>query len=68
MLTALYFLLTFLKDDVAQFELVGRFLVALALIWAMYRTKEEQSRYFAAFWVEAMPLFWLVVILVIGRY
>tara|TARA_Y100001935_G_C17265478_1_gene488925 strand:- start:1 stop:822 length:822 start_codon:yes stop_codon:yes gene_type:complete len=67
-LTALYFLLTFLKDDVAQFELVGRFLVALALIWAMYRTKEEQSRYFAAFWVEAMPLFWLVVILVIGRY
>lgn len=67
-LTGLFFLLTYLKDDVAHTEITGKLLVSLALIYALYRMKEEQSRYFAAFWVEAIPLLWLGALLAMELY
>ena len=67
-LTGLYFLLAFIKDDVTQAEIFQRLLVALALVWAVHQTKEKRSRYFASFWVEAIPLFWLVAVMVMGKH
>ncbi|MGY5351197.1 hypothetical protein ACXGQW_01275 [Wenyingzhuangia sp. IMCC45533] len=35
-------------------------LVSIALVFLIVRTKASQSKYFAAFWVEGIPILWLV--------
>lgn len=62
-LLALVFLLGFLKDRMDAASLVGLGLfcaVCAALVW---RAKESQSFYYAAFWVEGAPVLWLILLL-----
>lgn len=58
----LFFCLTFLKDSLSYHEAVGSGLLFLVLVLLLYITGRNQSRYFASFWVEAMPIFWWGVV------
>jgi len=57
-LSVIFFLLTFLKDELHQLEIVLRLILSVALIFALGSKKRLQSRYFVMFWVEAIPVFW----------
>jgi len=57
-LSVIFFLLTFLKDELHQPEIVLRLILSVALIFALGSNKRLQSRYFVMFWVEAIPVFW----------
>ncbi|HKL90284.1 MAG TPA: hypothetical protein VJ880_03785 [Allomuricauda sp.] len=57
-LSVIFFLLTFLKDELHQLEIVLRLFLSVALIFALGSKKRLQSRYFVMFWVEAIPVFW----------
>jgi len=57
----MFFLLTFLKKEVDVMEVVGKGIFFLVLAMLLLLTKREQSRYFASFWVEALPIFWWIV-------
>ncbi len=57
------FLLTFIKDRVSQMELIGKSLLCLVLGMALLYTNTKQSRYFASFWVEGIPIFWYGILL-----
>ena len=57
-LSVIFFLLTFLKDELHQLEIVLRLFLSVALIFALGSNKRLQSRYFVMFWVEAIPVFW----------
>jgi len=57
-LSVIFFLLTFLKDELHQLEIVLRLFLSVALIFALGFKKRLQSRYFVMFWVEAIPVFW----------
>ncbi|MAU16526.1 MAG: hypothetical protein CMH46_13420 [Muricauda sp.] len=57
-LTLVFFLLTFLKDQLHQFEVVLRLILAIVLILVLILGKRMQSKYFVMFWVEAIPIFW----------
>ena len=59
--TVIFFFLTFLKDDVTILETVGKGTLFLILGMLMFVTKRNQKKYFASFWVEAIPIFWLGV-------
>jgi len=65
-LVALFFLLTFLKDEFSWIEVGSRFLVGTLLIYALNKTTEAQSKYFSSFWVEGIPIFWWALLLVLG--
>jgi hypothetical protein len=67
-LCVIFFLLTFLKDQLSSIELVSKGILFLALGILMYRTNRKQSQYYASFWVEAIPIFWFVLIVFLGRY
>lgn len=54
----LFFLMTFLKDEIHKWELVLRFLLSVVLILMLLDGKRIRDRYFASFWVEAIPIFW----------
>ncbi|MCX2720721.1 hypothetical protein [Lentiprolixibacter aurantiacus] len=64
-LAIVYFLLTFLKDDLHPQELMNQAVLLLLLILILVSTSRRQSEYYAAFWVEAVPVIWLGVIWVL---
>ena len=40
-------------------EWVSKGLLFLVMLLLMVYTPEKQTKYFASFWVEAVPIFWL---------
>ena len=66
-LIALFFSVTFLKEEVSFPEVLSKcFLVAL-LITALLFTRKQQSKYFASFWVEGIPFAWGVTLFLIQK-
>jgi len=57
-LVLIFFLMTFLKDEIHQNEIVLRLILSAALILVLVSKKRMQSKYFVMFWVEAIPIFW----------
>ena len=54
----LFYVLTFFKDDVLEVEIIVKTLLFFGLIVLMFSFGKKQSRYFASFWVEAIPIAW----------
>ncbi len=61
-LVLFFFILTFLKDDISELELISKAMLAFVLGGVMFVTKQYQTKYFSSFWVEAIPIFWWVLI------
>jgi hypothetical protein len=61
-LVLFFFFLTFLKDEITELELIAKGMFFLILGGLMFVTKRNQSKYFASFWVEVIPIFWWFVI------
>ncbi len=57
-LILIFFLMTFLKDEIHQNEILLRLILSTALIFVLISKKRMQSKYFVMFWVEAIPIFW----------
>lgn len=64
-LILIYFFLTFFTDDLTILELISRGVMFLGLGVLLYVTKRNQTKYFASFWIEAVPIFWLLVVLLL---
>jgi hypothetical protein len=62
-LVLLFFFLSFLKDQLLELELLSKGTLFLVLGGLMFVTKDKQSKYFASFWVESIPIFWWLTIL-----
>lgn len=58
LLATLFFVISLLKDVLLPNELFDKGLLAGILIILLLLTKEKQSKYFASFWVEAIPIVW----------
>ena len=61
--TLFFFLLTFLKESVGIVEAIGAVFVFAILGGMLFFTKNGQSKYFASFWIEAIPIFWWVILI-----
>lgn len=57
-LTALVFLFSFLKDDLATAEILSRLAISILLIGIFLSKNDMRRNYFASFWVEAIPIIW----------
>jgi hypothetical protein len=61
-LVLFFFFLTFLKDEITELELIAKGMFFLILGGLMFVTKRNQSKYFASFWVEVIPIIgWFVI-------
>lgn len=58
-LALFFYVATFLKDAVMPMEWLSKGLLFLFLLVLMVYTPEKQTKYFASFWVEAVPIFWI---------
>ncbi len=61
-LAVISYLLVFLKDSIYAQEINTRFWITLLLILLIAGTPRYASKYYASFWVEAVPIIWLGII------
>ncbi|MCM4164427.1 MULTISPECIES: hypothetical protein [unclassified Arenibacter] len=64
----LFFLITFMKDQLTYLEVMGKSLVFLVLGVLLLVTKRNQSSFFSSFWVESVPILWWACILVMDAF
>ncbi|MEM7185963.1 MAG: hypothetical protein AAF466_04825 [Bacteroidota bacterium] len=57
-----------LKPDGAWAQLISCILIAVISAVFIFRSKKEQSRYFASFWVESIPIVWMFIFLFLYAY
>ena len=66
-LALLFFFSTFMKDEIIIFDVIGKTIIFLLLGILMFITRRNQSRYFASFWVEGIPILWYFIIIILKR-
>lgn len=62
-----FFFSTFLKDGISNENLILKGILFLILGIMVFITKRNQSKYFASFWVEALPIFWYGFSLIMAK-
>ncbi|UCD61344.1 MAG: hypothetical protein JSV59_01835 [Flavobacteriaceae bacterium] len=68
LLSIIFLILTFLKDDLSRLEIIGRILLFLILNVMLLLTHRNQSKYFASFFVESIPICWLGLLIILENY
>lgn len=66
--TVFFFGLTFLKSGISYLDLIAKGIMFLTMLVVIYMTREKQPKYFASFWVEAIPIFWWGAIWLLDKY
>ncbi|MEM9077896.1 MAG: hypothetical protein AAGC43_12700 [Bacteroidota bacterium] len=65
MLTLIFVTLTFFRDEITYKEIVSRILLGMVLVITLVLSKKKQSKYFTSFWIEATPIFWVTLLLLL---
>lgn len=57
-----------LKDSFTTESLVGFYVMAMISGILVWKAKERQSSYYASFWVEGIPIYWLIVLFILKSF
>jgi len=60
--------LEFIKDHASETSIIAILLAASFTGLSIVRTKEDQSRYFASFWIEGIPILWMLMLIFVGYF
>ncbi len=58
----LFFFITYVKENIWFVDVISKGVLFLLLWIVLFITKRNQKKYFASFWVEAIPIFWYILI------
>ncbi|GAA0747245.1 hypothetical protein [Gaetbulibacter jejuensis] len=64
LLLMVFFFLDYLKDDMQLMNLLVLLVITAITLLSVVLAKKEQSKYYSAFFVEGIPVLWLLLILV----
>jgi predicted cation transporter len=64
LLLMVFFFLDYLKDDIQLMNLLVLLVVTAITLLSVVLAKKEQSKYYSAFFVEGIPVLWLLLVLV----
>ena len=56
-------LVEFLKDELYSDHLIIMFVVLFVSVWLLWFSTVNQRKYYSAFWVEGIPILWLLLML-----
>lgn len=62
-LMILFFLMEFLKEETSNSEVFKLLIIAILTTLLVVFSKIEQSKYYSSFWVEGLPILWLLLML-----
>ena len=64
-LLVFFYLLEFFKNSILEINLIVLPIVVVATFLLLINSSEKQSKYYASFFVESIPLFWLLLLLIL---
>ena len=62
-LLLVFFFMEFLKDELVANQLMNLLIMVFVTMLFILFSNEERGKYYSAFWVEGLPIFWLVLVL-----
>ena len=68
MLLIITMVLESLKNAPDQSHFMGFILLFFATAFVIWKARKEQSRYFASFWVESIPIVWMLLFFILKNY
>lgn len=66
LLLMLFFFLEFLKDELVVGQIINLLIVVFVTMLFIIFSNEERGKYYSVFWVEGLPILWLILVLLIG--
>jgi len=63
-----FFFLEFFKDEMSSTSIVILLIIMTLMAVVIVMSKIKQSEYFSSFWVESIPIIWLLIILTTNAY
>ena len=63
LLLSMFFLLEFLKDETTAISILVLLIVSIITALFVIFSKVEQNKYYCSFWVEGLPIMWLILVL-----
>lgn len=66
LLSFLLLILECFKDDINSSHLISFTLIILILLLFLIFSTKHQDKYYSAFWVESLPIWWLILLLMIS--
>jgi hypothetical protein len=65
-LLMVFVVLEFFKDELSRNEMSSTLIItAITLLFLIFSHK-NQSKYYSAFWVEGLPIIWLLLVFMLG--
>ncbi|MFI1771802.1 hypothetical protein [Thalassobellus citreus] len=62
-LLVIFFFLEFLKDEISLSKYLALLVITILTLLLVLFSKVEQGKYYSAFWVEGLPVLWLILLL-----
>lgn len=66
LLLLIFFFLEFFKDNMSNLDIVSNFVILMITLLFVLFAHKKQSQYYSAFWVESLPILWLVILLMLS--
>lgn len=63
LLSLIILILEYFKDDIYVSYLISLALICLILLLLLVFSTKQQGRYYSAFWIESLPIWWLILLL-----
>ena len=65
LLVMVFFLLEYFKDELTSDSIVSTLAIGFVALFFVLFSDKNQSKYYSAFWVESVPIVWLIILLVL---
>ncbi|MCK8521620.1 hypothetical protein M0D21_08570 [Aquimarina sp. D1M17] len=66
-LLVFFLLLTAIKDELSSIEILSTILVTTISLLFLWGTDRKQSEYYCSFWVESVPIMWLIILVTLQQ-
>lgn len=66
LLLMVFFFLEYFKDIINPEKLIYLLIITIVMSLFLVFSREKQNKYYSAFWVESLPIWWLVLLLLLG--
>ncbi len=63
LLLMMFFLLEYFKDNIDSSAIISTIIMLFISLLFLVFSNKNQSKYYSAFWVESVPMFWLALLL-----
>ena len=61
----IFLMLEFFKDKLDGYSIISTLSIAFITLLFLVFSYKKQSKYYSAFWVEALPIIWLIILLLL---